>query len=59
VRVDERGFIPVDRQHRTNLPHIFAVGDIVGQPILAHKATHEGKVTTEAAAGRIASSTPR
>jgi dihydrolipoamide dehydrogenase len=52
VRVDERGFIPVDRQQRTNVPHIFAIGDIVGQPMLAHKATHEGKVAAEAAAGR-------
>ena len=52
VRVDERGFIPVDRQQRTNAPHIFAIGDIVGQPMLAHKATHEGKVAAEVAAGR-------
>ena len=52
VRVDERGFIPVDRQQRTNVPHIFAIGDIVGQPMLAHKATHEGKIAAEAAAGR-------
>jgi dihydrolipoamide dehydrogenase len=52
VRVDEHGFIPVDRQQRTNVPHIFAIGDIVGQPMLAHKATHEGKVAAEAAAGR-------
>ncbi len=52
VRVDERGFIPVDKQMRTNVPHIFAIGDIVGQPMLAHKATHEGKVAAEAAAGR-------
>jgi len=51
VRVDERGFIPVDRQQRTNVPHIFAIGDIVGQPMLAHKATHEGKVAAEVAAG--------
>jgi dihydrolipoamide dehydrogenase len=51
VRVDERGFIPVDRQMRTNLPHIFAIGDVAGQPMLAHKATHEGKVAAEAAAG--------
>jgi dihydrolipoamide dehydrogenase len=51
VIVDERGFIPVDRQMRTNVPHIHAVGDIVGQPMLAHKATHEGKVAAEAAAG--------
>jgi dihydrolipoamide dehydrogenase len=51
VRVDERGFIPVDRQMRTNVMHIFAIGDIVGQPMLAHKATHEGKVAAEVAAG--------
>ena len=47
----ERGFIPVDRQMRTNVPHIFAIGDIVGQPMLAHKATHEGKVAAEVASG--------
>jgi dihydrolipoamide dehydrogenase len=52
VYVDERGFIPVDRQMRTNVPHIFAIGDVAGQPMLAHKATHEGKVAAEAAAGR-------
>jgi dihydrolipoyl dehydrogenase len=52
VAVDERGFIPVDRQMRTNVPHIFAIGDIVGQPMLAHKAVHEGKVAAETAAGR-------
>ena len=52
VTVDERGFIPVDKQLRTNQPHIFAVGDIVGHPMLAHKATHEGKVAAEAAAGQ-------
>jgi dihydrolipoamide dehydrogenase len=51
VRVDERGFIPVDRQMRTSVPHIFAVGDIVGQPMLAHKANHEGRVAAEVAAG--------
>jgi len=51
VHVDERGFIPVDRQMRTNAPHIFAIGDVAGQPMLAHKATHEGKVAAEAAAG--------
>jgi len=51
VRVDERGFIPVDKQMRTNVQHIFAIGDIVGQPMLAHKATHEGKVAAEVAAG--------
>ena len=51
VHVDERGFIPVDQQMRTNVPHIFAIGDVVGQPMLAHKATHEGKVAAEVAAG--------
>jgi dihydrolipoamide dehydrogenase len=51
VQVDERGFIAVDRQMRTNVPHIFAVGDVVGQPMLAHKATHEGKIAAEVAAG--------
>jgi dihydrolipoamide dehydrogenase len=52
VAVDERGFIAVDRQMRTNVPHIFAIGDVVGQPMLAHKATHEGKVAAEVAAGK-------
>ncbi len=51
VSVDEWGFIPVDRQMRTNVPHIFAIGDIVGQPMLAHKAVHEGKVAAEVIAG--------
>ena len=51
VAVTERGFIEVDRQMRTNVPHIFAIGDIVGQPMLAHKATHEGKLAAEVAAG--------
>jgi dihydrolipoamide dehydrogenase len=51
VNVGERGFIPVDAQMRTNVPHIFAIGDIVGQPMLAHKAVHEGHVAAEAAAG--------
>jgi dihydrolipoamide dehydrogenase len=51
VKVDERGFIAVDKQQRTNVPHIFAIGDIVGQPMLAHKATHEGKVAAEVIAG--------
>ena len=51
LTVDPRGFIPVDRQQRSNLPHIFAIGDITGQPMLAHKATHEGKVAAEVAAG--------
>ena len=52
VEVSERGFIPVDRQMRTNVKHIFAIGDLVGQPMLAHKATHEAKVAAEAAAGQ-------
>jgi dihydrolipoyl dehydrogenase len=52
VIVDERGFIKVDKQQRTNVPHIFAIGDIVGQPMLAHKATHEGKVAAEVACGQ-------
>ena len=51
VQVDERGFIPVDKQMRTNVPNIFAIGDLVGQPMLAHKAVHEGHVAAEAAAG--------
>ena len=51
IAVADRGFIPVDRQMRTNVPHIFAIGDIVGQPMLAHKATHEGKVAAEVCAG--------
>ena len=51
VRVGERGLIPVDVQMRTNVPHIFAIGDLVGQPMLAHKATHEGKLAAEVAAG--------
>ena len=51
VAVSDRGFIPVDNQMRTNVPHIFAIGDIVGQPMLAHKAVHEAHVAAEAAAG--------
>ena len=54
VIVDERGFIAVDKQMRTNVPHIFAIGDLVGQPMLAHKAVHEGKVAAEVAAGHKA-----
>ena len=54
VAVDERGFIPVDAQMRTNVPHIFAIGDIVGNPMLAHKAVHEGHVAAEVAAGHKA-----
>jgi dihydrolipoamide dehydrogenase len=52
VAVSERGFIPVDKQMRTNMPHIFAIGDIVGQPMLAHKAVHEGHVAAETSAGK-------
>ena len=51
VVVDERGYIAVDKQMRTNVPHIYAIGDIVGQPMLAHKASHEAKVAAETAAG--------
>ncbi len=51
VNINDWGFIPVDKQMRTNVPHIFAIGDIVGQPMLAHKATHEGKVAAEVIAG--------
>ena len=51
VVVSDRGFIPVDVQMRTNVPHIFAIGDIVGQPMLAHKAVHEGHVAAEVASG--------
>ena len=53
VAVTERGFINVDTQMRTNVPHIFAIGDIVGQPMLAHKAVHEGHVAAEVAAGEL------
>ena len=55
VLADERGFIRTDRQMRTNVPHIFAIGDIAGAPMLAHKATHEGHVAAECAAGHKAS----
>jgi dihydrolipoamide dehydrogenase len=51
IKVSERGFVPVDRQMRTNVPHIFAIGDIAAPPLLAHKAMHEGKVAAEVAAG--------
>lgn len=51
VSVDQRGFIQVDQQQRTNIPHIFAVGDIVGQPMLAHKGVHEGHIAAEVIAG--------
>jgi dihydrolipoamide dehydrogenase len=52
VVVSDRGFIPVDSQMRTNVPHIFAIGDLVGQPMLAHKAVHEAHVAAEAAVGQ-------
>jgi dihydrolipoamide dehydrogenase len=55
ITVDARGYIAVDRQMRTAAPHIFAIGDITGQPMLAHKATHEGKVAAEVAAGQKSS----
>ncbi len=51
LKVDDMGFIPVDKQQLTNVPHIFAIGDIVGNPMLAHKATHEGKVAAEVISG--------
>ena len=54
VAADDRGFIPVDESQRTNVPHIFAVGDVTGPPLLAHRATHQGKVAAEVAAGRKA-----
>ena len=54
VKVNDRGFIPVDKQLRTNVPHIFAIGDIVGDPMLAHKASYEGKIAAEVIAGHKA-----
>jgi len=59
VTVDERGFIAVDSQMRTSTPHIYAIGDIVGQPMLAHKATHEGKTAAEVIAGLPAAFDPK
>ncbi|MDP2879574.1 MAG: dihydrolipoyl dehydrogenase [Sulfuricella sp.] len=58
IRVSDQGFIPVDKQQRTNIPHIYAIGDIVGQPMLAHKAVHEGKVAAEVIAGHKAAFDP-
>ncbi|HEY2194288.1 MAG TPA: dihydrolipoyl dehydrogenase [Actinomycetospora sp.] len=52
VAVTDRGFVPVDAQQRTNVSHVFAIGDVIGQPMLAHKAVHEGKVAAEVAAGK-------
>jgi dihydrolipoamide dehydrogenase len=54
VNVNERGWIPVDKQQRTNVPHIYAIGDIVGEPMLAHKASYEGKIAAEVIAGHKA-----
>ena len=54
VQVDERGFIPVNRQQQTNVPHIYAIGDICGEPMLAHKASYEGKIAAEVIAGQKA-----
>ena len=59
VAVSERGFLTVDKQMRTNVPHIFAIGDIIGQPMLAHKAVHEGHVAAEVASGRKSFFDPR
>jgi dihydrolipoamide dehydrogenase len=59
VKADDHGFIPVDALRRTKVPHIFAIGDVAGQPMLAHKATHEGYVAAEVAAGRTAAFEPR
>ncbi|MEW8625952.1 MAG: dihydrolipoyl dehydrogenase [Candidatus Thiodiazotropha sp.] len=58
IHVDERGFIPVDQHMRTNVPNIYAIGDVVGQPMLAHKATHEAKVAAEVIAGLPSSFDP-
>lgn len=58
IALDERGFIPVNKQLRTRVPHIFAIGDIVGNPMLAHKASHEGHVAAEVIAGRKATFVP-
>jgi dihydrolipoamide dehydrogenase len=59
VNVDERGFVPVDVQQRTNVAHIFAIGDVCGGPMLAHKAMHEGKVAAEVVAGQNVAFEPR
>jgi dihydrolipoamide dehydrogenase len=59
VHVDERGFVPVDEQQRTNVAHICAIGDVVGEPMLAHKAGHEGKVAAEVLAGENVAFDPR
>lgn len=59
VEVDEKGFVKVDEQRRTTEPHIFAIGDIAGQPMLAHKASHEGRVAAEVIAGKNSAFEPR
>jgi len=59
VTVDDKGFVPVDEQMRTNVAHIYAIGDIVGEPMLAHKSGHQGKVAAEAIAGQNVSFEPR
>lgn len=58
INIDDRGFIQVDEQQRTNIKNIFAIGDVVGEPMLAHKATHEGKVAAEVIAGHNAAFNP-
>jgi dihydrolipoamide dehydrogenase len=58
LKVDERGFLQVNERQETNVPHIYGIGDVVGEPMLAHKATHEGKVAAEVIAGHEASFTP-
>ena len=59
VQVDQRGFIMVDEQRRTHEPSIFAIGDVVGEPMLAHKASHEGRVAVEVMAGENVAFAPR
>src|SRR6202030_3274821 len=59
VQVDDRGFIMVDEQGRTHEPSIFAIGDVVGEPMLAHKASHEGRVAVEVIAGENVAFAPR
>ena len=59
IEVDDRGFVPVDARQRTNVPHIFAIGDVAGPPLLAHKATHEGRTAAEVIAGLPAASDAR
>jgi dihydrolipoamide dehydrogenase len=59
VTVDEKGFVPVDKQQRTNVPHIYAIGDVVGEPMLAHKAMHEAPVAAEVIAGHDVAFDPR